>query len=118
MRANRRACFEEDEKSDPESGAGKKTIAGVIAAGGTDVVIDFGAPDSGFALADSRTKKTHRVGRCPTPPLPRSGRDRAAGVCNAPNKNRKTHAPLRLFSAVAGRAVFCTGQGVGVSAGM
>ncbi len=46
---------------DPESEAGKKAVADIIAEGGADVVIDFGASDSGLALADSMTKKDGKL---------------------------------------------------------
>lgn len=44
------------EVADPESEEGKRLIKEIQAAGGADVVIDFGASDSGFHLADSMTK--------------------------------------------------------------
>lgn len=46
---------------DPESEEGKKVIADIIAAGGADVCIDFGASDSGFHLADSMTKQAGKL---------------------------------------------------------
>lgn len=46
---------------DPESEEGKKVIADIIAAGGADVCIDFGASDSGFHLADSMTKSAGKL---------------------------------------------------------
>lgn len=42
---------------DPESNEGKKAVADIISKGGADVVIDFGASDSGFKLADSMAKQ-------------------------------------------------------------
>lgn len=42
---------------DPESPEGKTAVERIIAAGGADVVIDFGASESGFQLADSMTKQ-------------------------------------------------------------
>lgn len=42
---------------DPESEEGKKAIADIIAKGGADVCIDFGASDSGFHLADSMVRQ-------------------------------------------------------------
>lgn len=41
---------------DPESEEGKRVIKEIQEKGGADVVIDFGASDSGFHLADSMTK--------------------------------------------------------------
>ena len=41
---------------DPESEEGKRVIKEIQDKGGADVVIDFGASDSGFHLADSMTK--------------------------------------------------------------
>lgn len=46
---------------DPESEEGKKAIAEIIAEGGADVCIDFGASDSGFHLADSMTKQAGKL---------------------------------------------------------
>ncbi|MEG0914054.1 MAG: alcohol dehydrogenase catalytic domain-containing protein [Oscillospiraceae bacterium] len=46
---------------DPESDEGKKAIADIIAKGGADIVIDFGASDSGFHLADSMTKQAGKL---------------------------------------------------------
>lgn len=46
-----------DEVLDPESEEGKKFIKDLQDKGGADVVIDFGASLSGFALADSMTKQ-------------------------------------------------------------
>ncbi len=46
---------------DPESEQGKKVIADIIAKGGADVCIDFGASDSGFHLADSMTKQAGKL---------------------------------------------------------
>ncbi len=43
---------------DPESEEGKAVIQEIIDKGGADVVIDFGASDSGFHLADSMTKQS------------------------------------------------------------
>lgn len=42
---------------DPESEEGKRVIAEIIANGGADVCIDFGACDASFHLADSMTKQ-------------------------------------------------------------
>ena len=42
---------------DPESQEGQQAVERVIAEGGADVVIDFGASESGFQLADSMTKQ-------------------------------------------------------------
>lgn len=50
-----------NEVLDPESEEGKKVIADIIAAGGADVCIDFGASDSGFHLADSMTKQAGKL---------------------------------------------------------
>lgn len=50
-------AYKPAEVYDPESAEGKKVIEDIIAAGGADVCIDFGASDSGFHLADSMTKK-------------------------------------------------------------
>lgn len=41
----------------PESPEGKKVIEEIIAEGGADVVIEFGASTSGYELADSLTRK-------------------------------------------------------------
>lgn len=46
---------------DPESEEGKKAVADIIAEGGADVCIDFGASDSGFHLADSMTKMAGKL---------------------------------------------------------
>lgn len=46
---------------DPESEEGKKVIADIQAKGGADIVIDFGASDSGFHLADSMTKMAGKL---------------------------------------------------------
>lgn len=46
---------------DPESAEGKRVIAEIQAKGGADVVIDFGASDSGFHLADSMTKQAGKL---------------------------------------------------------
>ncbi len=64
LREDRRKMAEAygpSEVLDPESAAGKKVIAEIIAAGGADVVIDFGASDSGFHLADSMTKQAGKL---------------------------------------------------------
>ncbi len=49
-------AYQPCEVFDPESEEGKKVIAEIQGKGGADVVIDFGASDSGFHLADSMTK--------------------------------------------------------------
>lgn len=46
---------------DPESEEGKKVIAEIIAKGGADVCIDFGASEGGFHLADSMTKMAGKL---------------------------------------------------------
>ena len=46
---------------DPESVAGRRVIEEIQAKGGADVVIDFGASDSGFRLADSMTKPAGKL---------------------------------------------------------
>jgi len=46
---------------DPESEEGKAVIAEIIAKGGADVCIDFGASDSGFHLADSMAKQAGKL---------------------------------------------------------
>ena len=46
---------------DPEGEDGKKVIAEIKAKGGADVVIDFGASESGLALADSLTMKSGKL---------------------------------------------------------
>ena len=46
---------------DPESEEGKKVITEIQAKGGADVVIDFGASDSGFMLADSLTRQAGKL---------------------------------------------------------
>ena len=46
---------------DPESDEGKRVIQEIQAKGGADVVIDFGASDSGFQLADSLTKQAGKL---------------------------------------------------------
>ena len=46
---------------DPESEEGKKVIAEIIAKGGADVCIDFGACDASFQLADSMTKQAGKL---------------------------------------------------------
>lgn len=46
---------------DPESEEGKAAIAAIKAEGGADIVIDFGASDSGFHLADSMTKQAGKL---------------------------------------------------------
>ena len=46
---------------DPESEEGKNVIAEIIAKGGADVCIDFGASDSGFHLADSMTRMAGKL---------------------------------------------------------
>lgn len=60
LREDRRKQAEEygvDAVYDPESEEGKQAIADIIAAGGADICVDFGASESGLALADSMTKK-------------------------------------------------------------
>lgn len=64
LREDRRKMAEEyspTEVLDPESEEGKKVIADIIANGGADVCIDFGASDSGFILADSMTKQAGKL---------------------------------------------------------
>ncbi|TAH64735.1 MAG: hypothetical protein EWM47_12020, partial [Anaerolineaceae bacterium] len=64
LREDRRKMAEEynpTEVLDPESEEGKKVIAEIIAKGGADVCIDFGATDSGFHLADSMTKQAGKL---------------------------------------------------------
>lgn len=50
------------EVEDPESEEGKRLIQEIQNAGGADVVIEFGASDSSFHLADSLTKKSGKLG--------------------------------------------------------
>ena len=60
LREDRRKMAEEYNPGcvfDPNSEEGKKCIEEIKANGGADVVIDFGASDSGFHLADSMTKR-------------------------------------------------------------
>lgn len=64
LREDRRKMAEElcpTEVLDPESEEGKRVIREIQAAGGADVVIDFGASDSGFLLADSMTKTAGKL---------------------------------------------------------
>ncbi len=64
LRGDRRKLAEEYapyEVLDPNSDAGKSAIAGIQAKGGADVVIDFGASESGFRLADSLTKQAGKL---------------------------------------------------------
>ncbi len=64
LRADRRKMIEKYpgiEIFDPESVEGKKAIADIQAAGGADICIDFGASDSGLALADSMTKQAGKL---------------------------------------------------------
>ncbi|MEG2673357.1 MAG: alcohol dehydrogenase catalytic domain-containing protein, partial [Ruthenibacterium sp.] len=46
---------------DPESEEGKAAIEAIKAKGGADIVIDFGASESGLALADSMTKQAGKL---------------------------------------------------------
>lgn len=46
---------------DPDSEEGKKVIQEIQAEGGADLVIDFGASESGFRLADSLTKQAGKL---------------------------------------------------------
>ncbi len=54
-------AYQPCEVFDPESEEGKKVISEIQAKGGADVVIDFGASDSGFHLADSMTKQAGKL---------------------------------------------------------
>lgn len=49
------------EIADPASDDGRALIASIQAAGGADVVIDFGASESGLALADSLVRKAGKL---------------------------------------------------------
>ena len=64
LREDRRKMAEAygpNEVLDPESEEGKRVIAEIQAKGGADIVIDFGASDSGFHLADSMTKQAGKL---------------------------------------------------------
>lgn len=64
LRGDRRKMAEaygQAEVFDPESEEGKDVIAKIIAKGGADVCIDFGASDSGFLLADSMVRQAGKL---------------------------------------------------------
>ena len=64
LREDRRKMAEEYKPYrvlDPESEEGKRVIAEIQAEGGADIVIDFGASESGFRLADSLTKQAGKL---------------------------------------------------------
>lgn len=64
LREDRRKMAEEYhpyQVLDPQSEEGRKVIAEIQEHGGADVVIDFGASESGFKLADSLTKQAGKL---------------------------------------------------------
>lgn len=64
LREDRRKMAEEYnpyEVLDPLSVEGKRVIEEIIAQGGADICIDFGASESGFHLADSMTKTAGKL---------------------------------------------------------
>lgn len=63
LREDRRKMAQELTKEvyDPESEEGKRVMKEIQEKGGADVVIDFGASDSGFHLADSMTKQAGKL---------------------------------------------------------